>query len=336
MKELQNDELETLNAKDIYYLLFCPLSKKLLNNPVMTEYGTIFEKEVIEEHMKDNDFIDPFSKIPYKTKILDKCEFMFKIRKEKKLESEINQLNNELQNDNNAEGALNNSMPLNNNNQLNNITAFNNSNLNNSSNLNKTLPSSHKDYKDSFFKTNIKKIKKLTMKNSEQVNTDKINSTDNNTELQNVGSNMVENRSAEMVNPDDIKSNTIKRIESKLSILSKGKKIGMNSNTIQSNSDERAGNIENPNNSKSILLGYISSMTLETFINDFNNLDGQKQISFFSLLNSFSNSTFVDKSTSLTIKKLNAIMENAGNTNSNHMVIEDNKNELTNSQEPKI
>ena len=82
------DNIFKVTCEQVYNRLLCPISKKIMVDPVMTEFGTIYERENIANLMKKEGCIDPTNQRPFITKELERCELMFKIDKEVKINKE--------------------------------------------------------------------------------------------------------------------------------------------------------------------------------------------------------------------------------------------------------
>ena len=194
MVEPINENTSKSLGTKIYKYNWCQLSQKFMENPVMTEFGTVFEKEAIEKLMQEENCKDPIENKPYITKKLEKCEFMIKVHKEIEKGPD-----NKKENDN-----------------LINVSAVNDtSKINNSS-----TSATYKDH--FFFKTNTKKLQKpqkILDNNNEKsssLNTDNITNKNNeadNSQNQNkinlIPSNMSKTgKSEEQVNFHSIKDHS--------------------------------------------------------------------------------------------------------------------------------
>ena len=72
MKQEYIKKLESLNKIETLQIpdhLICKITFDLMENPVCTEAGHCYEKEVIEEHLQKNGPIDPFTRQPVSPKL---------------------------------------------------------------------------------------------------------------------------------------------------------------------------------------------------------------------------------------------------------------------------
>ena len=80
IKEI-NKEFINLEENDFTDLLKCQLTKQVMKNPVVNEFGNWYEEEAIEKWINEGNQFDPISNKKLKSKILIKCNNLLKLSK---------------------------------------------------------------------------------------------------------------------------------------------------------------------------------------------------------------------------------------------------------------